>query len=214
MATQVTPNATTSDGGQRRQTIGGTLAANRHLRAMAIIGVLALALAASLALDRALQSDQAGSAAMLPVVADRPGFTDYREEHRPVATAFAPGFAETRVDHRLAAAVGEPGFTTFREDYRVPLAVRAPGFTDYREDHRADGALVAGGCGVPAGTGWSQQQDTCEAFVAQQVAVRQAWEWTLCWDEGEACEVRLAGQRPSWEARAWVLCVDMAPSAP
>ena len=82
----------------------------------------------------------------------------------------------------------------------------------------AAGTPAAGGCGVRAGTGRPpslQRRATCEAVVARQVAVREAWEWTLCWDEGEACEARLAWQRPVWEAWAWVLCVDVAPqSAP
>ena len=145
MATQITSNATASELGPRRQTIVGTLAANRQLRGMAIVGALVLALAASLALGRALQADQAGSAASPPLVGDGPGFTAYREDHRAAATTLVPGFAETREVHRISATVAEPGFTSFREDYRVPVAVTAPGFTDYREDHRSDGASTLPG---------------------------------------------------------------------
>ncbi len=140
MATQITSNATASELGPRRQTIGGRLAANRQLRGVAIIAALALALTASLALGQALGSDQVGSAVSLPILGDGPGFTAYREDHRVAVTTLVPGFAEMRENHRLAAPVIEPGFTSFREDYRAPVAATAPGFTDYREDHRSDGA--------------------------------------------------------------------------
>ena len=163
MATQISSNATASDRGPQRQTIGGKLMANRQLRGVAIIGALVLMLAASLAIGRALGSDQAGSAVSVPSVGDGAGFTAYREDHRAAVTTFAPGFTESREDHRLSATVAEPGFTSFREDYRqsatvaepgftsfredyrVPVAVAAPGFTDYREDHRSDGASALPG---------------------------------------------------------------------
>ena len=144
MATQITANQITSELGPR-QTIGGRLAANRQLRGVAIVGALVLALAASLALGRALQSDQAGSAVRLSGVGDGPGFTVYREDHRAAATTFAPGFTASREDHRPSATVAEPGFASFREDHGVPVAVPARGFTDHREDHRSDGASTLPG---------------------------------------------------------------------
>jgi hypothetical protein len=156
MATQITSNATASDLEPRRQSIGGRLAANRQLRGVVIIAVLALS--ASLALGRALGSDQAGGEVSLPIVVDGPGFTANREDHRAAVTTLVPGFAEMREVHRLSAivaepgltsfredyrqssTVAEPGFISFREDYRAPVAVPVPDFTDYREDHRSDGA--------------------------------------------------------------------------
>ncbi len=139
MTTQITRNAMASDLGQRRQTIGGRLATSPQLRGVVIIAALVLALAASLALVRALGADQAGSPVSLPSVGNGPGLTAYREDHRAAVTTSVPGFAETREDYRIAALVIEPGFTNFREDHRVPVAVATPGFTDYREDHRTDG---------------------------------------------------------------------------
>ncbi len=135
MATQITANQITSELGPR-QTIGGRLAANRQLRGVAIIGALVLALAASLALGRALQSDQARSAVSLSGVGDGPGFTVYREDHRPSATFAEPGFASFREDHGVPVAVPARGFTDYREDHRSDGASTLPGFTDYREDHR------------------------------------------------------------------------------
>ena len=113
MATQITPGATADQVGQRQQTIRGKLAGNRQLRGVALIAVLVLTLAASLALGRALGSDQAGSAVSLPSVGDGPGFTASREEHQSAAAASMPGFASFREDHR--AVVG-PAYT-FPEVY-------------------------------------------------------------------------------------------------
>ena len=62
MATQITSQAAASDLGRRR-TFGGRLAAHRRLWSVAIVGALALALVTSLALGRALRSDQAGATA-------------------------------------------------------------------------------------------------------------------------------------------------------
>ncbi len=65
-----------------------------------------------------------------------------------------------------------------------------------------------GACLSAAAGAVAPAQVSCEAEVAQQVAIRAAWEWVLCWDEGEACEAQIARQRPSWEAWAWVRCVN------
>ena len=50
--------------------------------------------------------------------------------------------------------------------------------------------------------------DSCEAEVAQHVAVRAAWEWVFCWDEGAACEAQIVRQLPVWEAWAWTRCAS------
>ena len=93
MATQITPQAA-SDLGRRRRTPGGRLAAHRQLWSVAIIGALVLALAASLAIGRALQSDQASTVAGI----DAPTGSAVR--------AVAPAPAEACV---YAGADGTPG---------------------------------------------------------------------------------------------------------
>ena len=68
--------------------------------------------------------------------------------------------------------------------------------------------VTAGDCPLAAASTTVRDQPSCEEQVAQQVAIRVAWEWVLCWDEGKACEAQIARQRPSWEAWAWVRCVN------
>ena len=68
--------------------------------------------------------------------------------------------------------------------------------------------VTASDCPLATASTTVRDQPSCEEQVAQQVAIRVAWEWVLCWDEGEACEAQIARQRPGWEAWAWVRCVD------
>ena len=55
--------------------------------------------------------------------------------------------------------------------------------------------------------------ESCEAEVAQQLAVRAAWEWVLCWDEGAACEAQIVRLLPVWEAWAWTRWAGWAAGA-
>ena len=63
MATKSKAAGAVGERGQRRRTLGGRLARKRPLRGVALIALLVLALAASLALGRALQPDRASMAA-------------------------------------------------------------------------------------------------------------------------------------------------------
>ncbi len=71
-----------------------------------------------------------------------------------------------------------------------------------------EGAVAAGACALTAASTPDRAASACEEQVAQQVAIRVAWEWVLCWDEGAACDERIERQHPGWEAWAWVRCTD------
>ena len=73
--------------------------------------------------------------------------------------------------------------------------------------------VTVGDCPLAPVSDTVRDQPPCEEQVAQQLVIRAAWEWVLCWDEGAACEAQIARQLPVWEAWAWTRCAGQAAGA-